>query len=94
MYANAPATRDEIIKLAQDHYRTSLLGKDGRIYDKAVVMCVMQLPRTKSFADWSLVAISIRVAIVATLTSTARWNTMRDLSSRRSIFTVISHSIE
>jgi len=48
MYANVPATRDEIIKLAQDHHRTSLLGKDGRIYDKAVVMCVMQLPKIKS----------------------------------------------
>ena len=48
MYANVPATRDEIIKLAQDHHCTSLLGKDGRIYDKAVVMCVMQLPKIKS----------------------------------------------
>lgn len=94
MYANVPATRDEIVKLAQDHHRTSLLGKDGRIYDKAVVMCVMQLPKMKSFADWSLVAIFIRAAIVVTLKSTAQWNTMRDLSSRRSIFTVISHSIE
>ncbi|KAI6788109.1 hypothetical protein KC356_g9307 [Hortaea werneckii] len=39
MYADTPSTKDEIIKLAQDHHRVHLLGKDGRIYDKAVVTC-------------------------------------------------------
>lgn len=41
MYANASHTRNEIIRLAQEHHQKHLLGKDGRIYNKAVVMHVL-----------------------------------------------------
>ena len=40
MYSNTPETREEIIELAQAHHQTYLLGKNGKIYDKAVVMYV------------------------------------------------------
>lgn len=38
MYSTRPEMRAEIEKLAQKHYQDNLLGKDGKIYDKAVVM--------------------------------------------------------
>lgn len=40
MYSTRPEMRAEIEKLAQKHYQDNLLGKDGKIYDKAVVMWV------------------------------------------------------
>jgi hypothetical protein len=88
MYANAPTTRDEIIELAREHHRTSLLGKDGRIYDKAVVMCVSEHP------DCDPVATSTQVVIAVTLKNTALSNIMQGLSSRHNTFIETSHSIE
>ncbi len=38
MYSTESNTRAEIEKLTREHYQTKLLGKDGKIYDKAVVM--------------------------------------------------------
>ncbi|KAL4733838.1 hypothetical protein BDV11DRAFT_199382 [Aspergillus similis] len=39
MYSTRPEMRAEIEKLARKHYQDNLLGKDGKIYDKAVVIC-------------------------------------------------------
>ena len=38
MYANAPTTRAEIVSLVRAHHQKALLGKDGKIYDEAVVL--------------------------------------------------------
>jgi hypothetical protein len=38
MYSTQPDTRTEIEKLVRAHHQNNLLGKDGKIYDKAVVM--------------------------------------------------------
>ncbi|KAL4999227.1 hypothetical protein BDV10DRAFT_165500 [Aspergillus recurvatus] len=39
MYSTRPEMRAEIEKLARKHHQDNLLGKDGKIYDKAVVIC-------------------------------------------------------
>lgn len=38
MYSTQPATRAEIEKIVREHHQNNLLGKNGKIYDKAVVM--------------------------------------------------------
>lgn len=38
MYSTQPNVRTEIEELVRDHHQNNLLGKDGKIYDKAVVM--------------------------------------------------------
>lgn len=37
MYSTQQATRTEIEKLVREYHQNNLLGKDGKIYDKAVV---------------------------------------------------------
>ncbi|KAL4912671.1 hypothetical protein BDW62DRAFT_194051 [Aspergillus aurantiobrunneus] len=39
MYSTQPNVRAEIEQLVREHHQNNLLGKDGRIYDKAVVIC-------------------------------------------------------
>lgn len=38
MYSTQPDTRTLIENLVRAHHQNNLLGKDGKIYDKAVVM--------------------------------------------------------
>ncbi|KAJ5086552.1 hypothetical protein NUU61_007859 [Penicillium alfredii] len=61
MYSTQPNTRAEFERLVRAHHQANLLGKDGRIYDKAVVI----------LQD----ATSTRVAVAATRRNTAPWNT-------------------
>jgi hypothetical protein len=38
MYSTQSNVRTEIEQLVREHHQSNLLGKDGRIYDKAIVM--------------------------------------------------------
>ncbi|KAL4735264.1 hypothetical protein BDV11DRAFT_174008 [Aspergillus similis] len=38
MYSTQPNVRTEIEQLVREHHQNNLLGKDGRIYEKAVVI--------------------------------------------------------
>ncbi|KAL4924652.1 uncharacterized protein BDV17DRAFT_274182 [Aspergillus undulatus] len=39
MYSTQQAMRTEIEKLVNEYHQVNLLGKDGKIYNKAVVTC-------------------------------------------------------
>ncbi|KAK9629777.1 hypothetical protein V6Z98_003325 [Aspergillus fumigatus] len=51
MYSTQPEMRTLIEELVRKHHAEKLLGKDGKIYDKAVVICNFHTSRHSGDPD-------------------------------------------